>query len=110
MEKVEEVEFINDKYHSMNVYYVKGLIPIFRAVMIPYLGIVIRERYRGDKSLLRHEMIHYFQFKRMGLLLFLIRYLVQLLFIGYDTMPMEMEARQELTTPYNYRRRFWKHR
>lgn len=108
--KVEETQEINGKFHSVRVYYVRKGVPIFRAIMIPYIGIFIRDMYRGDEKLLRHEMIHYLQFKRMGFVMFLIRYLLQLLFIGYDTMPMELEARQELETPYNYRKRFWKHR
>lgn len=91
------------------IYYVKSnVIPIFRAIMIPHIGILIKEKYKEDKILHEHELIHWKQYKRMGSLMFIIRYLFQLIFIGYDTMPLELEARQTDKSLWNYRERNWK--
>jgi hypothetical protein len=76
------------------VYYSRWFPLYFRGIMIPYFGIIIRSKYRGNFELIEHEQIHWRQFRRMGALVFLVRYFLQLVFIGYDTMPMEMEARQ----------------
>lgn len=57
-----------------------------------------------------HELIHYSQYKRMGLIMYYFRYLMQLILIGYDTMPMEMEARQNEAeyVKWNYRETYHK--
>jgi hypothetical protein len=92
------------------VYYIQPrLIPIFRAFALPYVNIiVISNKYKGDKILIEHETIHLKQMKRMTFPLYMIRYIVQLIFIGYDTMPMELEARQTDVSLWNYRKRNWK--
>lgn len=91
------------------VYYIKAkYLPIFRAIMIPHIGIFIKEEYKDDKTLHEYELIHWKQYKRMGSLLFIIRYLFQFIFIGYDTMPLELEARQTDNSLWNYRERNWK--
>lgn len=91
------------------IYYVKSnVIPIFRGFALPYIGIIIKEKYRGDKTLIEHEKIHLAQIKRMTLPVYIIRYIFQLIFIGYDSMPMELEARQEDSSLWNYRKRHWK--
>jgi len=92
------------------IYYVKGnKIPIFRAFALPYINlIVINEKYKGDENLIEHEAIHLRQMKRMTFPLYMIRYIFQLIFIGYDTMPMELEARQNDVSLWNYRKRNWK--
>lgn len=94
---------------DIKVYYVKrNSFPIFRAFALPYIGVIVKEEYRGDKALIEHEKIHLRQIKRMTLPIYLIRYIVQLIFIGYDTMPMEMEARQPQKDLFNYRENNWK--
>ena len=91
------------------IYYIKSnYLPIFRAIALPYIGIIIKEKYRDDKILIEHETIHLKQMKRMTFLVYIIRYIVQLIFIGYDTMPMELEARQTDISLWNYRERNWK--
>lgn len=93
---------------EVKVRYIKSNhLPIFRAIMIPHVGIFIKEQYRDDKILLEHEKIHWQQYKRMGSLAFLVRYLFQLILIGYDTMPLELEARQTDASLWNYRKRNW---
>lgn len=76
--------------------------------MIPHIGIFIKEDYKEDETLLEHELIHWKQYKRMGSIVFLLRYLFQFITIGYDTMPLELEARQTDESLWNYRERKWK--
>jgi hypothetical protein len=95
-DKMVRIFYVNDR-----------VIPIFRAVMIPYIGVFIKKKYTNDLTLLEHEMIHWRQFKRMGAIVFLIRYIVQFVFIGYDAMPFELEARQSDESYWNYRQRKW---
>jgi len=100
---------------SPKIIYVKPrVIPIFRAFALPwkkkgvYDGIIIiNERYRDDELLIKHESRHLYQIKRMTLPIYLMRYIVQLIFIGYDSMPMELEARQDDVSLWNYRERKW---
>jgi hypothetical protein len=72
---------------------------------LPPFGIFIKKEFIGDKKILDHDLIHWKQYKRMGLFMYYFRYLVQLIIIGYDSMPMEMEARQseDKHTQWNYR-------
>jgi hypothetical protein len=90
------------------IYYVKYLLPPFRAMTIPPFGIFIKEKYKNNDHILQHDLIHWKQYKRMGLIMFYVRYFFQLVFIGYDTMPMEMEARQKekYEDLYKYREKY----
>lgn len=78
----------------MRVIYVKSIFIPFRAVCLAPLFILIRKEYKGHFGLLRHEVIHWKQCKRMGIVLFYTRYILQYILFGYDNMPMELEARQ----------------
>ena len=90
--------------------YVQWVLPPFRAMTIPPFGIFIKKEFEGDKQILEHDLIHWKQYERMGLFMYYFRYFMQLLLIGYDTMPMEMEARQgdDDETKWNYRERYHK--
>ncbi len=77
------------------IYYVRWTLPPYRAMTIPPFGIFIKKRYRKNDKILNHEMIHWKQYQRMGLLKFYYQYFREFLVIGYDKMPMEMEARYE---------------
>jgi hypothetical protein len=94
------------------IYYVSWVIPPFRAMTVPPFGIFVKKKFKGDKQILNHDLIHWKQYKRMGLFMYYFRYFMQLLLIGYDTMPMEMEARQndDDTTKWNYREKYHKHK
>ncbi len=88
-------------------HYVSNWFPLyFRAIMIPFIGIIFRRGNEFDDVLIEHEIIHWKQFERMGFIMFIIRYILQLICLGYDTMPMEMEARQKLpdSIKWNYRK------
>ena len=91
------------------IHYVKSnRFPIFRGLALPYIGIIIKEEYKDDELLIKHEKVHLEQMKRMTFLVYVIRYIIQFIFIGYDAMPIELEARQYDTSPWNYRKRHWK--
>lgn len=63
------------------------------AVTLPPFGIYVRPERRNDEALLRHEQVHWAQWRRMGTLRFYVTYLWQLWLYGYDDHPMEHEAR-----------------
>lgn len=92
------------------IYYVDKLPGKFRGMTIPPIGIFILKKYQNDKKILEHDLVHWKQYKKMGFFLFYIRYIVQYIFIGYDLMPMEMEARQNesIEDQYNYREKYHK--
>jgi hypothetical protein len=75
---------------------------------LPPFGIFIRKEFEGDEQILVHDLIHWNQYQRMGLFMYYFRYLAQMILIGYDTMPMEMEARQydDEYTKWNYREKY----
>jgi len=78
------------------IYYVPWVIPTYRAITIPPFGIFIKKKHRGNQKLLNHELIHWQQYQKMGLLKFYFRYFKQFLTHGYNKMPMEIEARKEV--------------
>jgi len=92
------------------IFYVNKLPGKFRGMTIPPIGIFILKKYEFDDKVLEHDLVHWKQYKRMGLFLFYFRYLMQYILIGYDLMPMEMEARQNenLEDQYNYREKYHK--
>ena len=61
---------------------------------IPPFGIFILKKHKGNKKILQHDLIHWKQYQKQGFLDFYLRYLIEFIFIGYDKMPMEMEARK----------------
>lgn len=80
------------KNKSPKIIYTSFVIPPFSAMTIPPIGIFVRPEQKNNIKLLNHEKIHWQQYKRMGILLFYFRYLMQILIIGYDNAPMEIEA------------------
>lgn len=64
---------------------------------IPPIGIFILKKHKGDKKILTHDLTHWRQYNKHGFLEFYLKYLFEYIFIGYDKMPMEMEARQNET-------------
>lgn len=68
------------------------------AMTIPPFGIFIEKKYRnegnGPKSIIRHEKVHWTQYKKMGLLQFYYRYFAELIKYGRFDGPMEVEARR----------------
>lgn len=77
------------------IYYVHRVLFSYRAMTIPPFGIFIARQHKNTEKILNHEIIHWKQYQKMGIILFYFKYFFQLLKIGYDKMPMEMEARYE---------------
>jgi hypothetical protein len=64
------------------------------AATIPPFGIFIEKKYKGDKSLLNHELVHWDQYNRMGFFDFYSTYLSEYVKYGRKYGPMEVEARK----------------
>jgi len=78
------------------IYYIPFNIPGKQmASTIPPFGIFIESKYKTDKSILRHEMVHWSQYQRMGFFGFYTTYIKEYIKYGnrFDG-PMEVEARK----------------
>ena len=109
MKKFNSDVYFNGKFlFNLRFYTVKKLPFNFRACCVPPFGVFILEENLSDEDILKHEAIHWKQYKRMGFFMFYLRYFFQLFFIGYYTMPLEMEARQFLDDhqKWNYKEEF----
>ena len=69
----------------------------FRGITLPPLGIYVLAEHIDSERLRRHEMAHWAQYQRMGLLKFYAVYLWYSLKYGYRDNPMEIEARKAET-------------
>jgi hypothetical protein len=65
------------------------------ASTIPPFGIYINKEQIHNNLLLKHELVHWEQYKRTGAIIFFIRYIAEQMFYGYDAMPLEIEARKK---------------
>lgn len=64
------------------------------AATIPPFGTFIESKYRNNKSLLKHELVHWKQYNRMGFWGFYTTYISEYLKYGRKYGPMEVEARR----------------
>ncbi len=64
------------------------------AATIPPFGIFIESKYRSNEEMLRHELVHWAQYKRMGVYGFYSTYLSEYKKYGRFDGPMEVEARK----------------
>ena len=69
----------------------------FRGIALPPLGVYILEESLWDDRLVRHEMAHWAQYQRMGLVKFYALYIWYSIRFGYRENPMEKEARDAET-------------
>jgi hypothetical protein len=77
------------------IYYIPFDIPGSQmAATIPPFGIFIESKYKTDKSMLRHEMVHWSQYQRMGFFGFYSTYISEYKKYGRKHGPMEVEARK----------------
>jgi hypothetical protein len=82
-------------FKKNKIYYIPFNIPGDQmAATIPPFGTFIESRYKNNKELLRHELIHWDQFNRMGFLGFYRTYISEYLKYGRKYGPMEIEARK----------------
>lgn len=65
----------------------------FHGVCLPPFGVYILAERLGDEGLARHELAHWAQYRRMGVLRYYLTYIWQVLRYGYRNAPMEVEAR-----------------
>ena len=68
----------------------------FAGVALAPWGIYILAEHLTNETLIRHEQVHWQQYKRMGVVKYYATYLYQVLRYGYRNAPMEREARGEL--------------
>lgn len=76
------------------VRYVDHIPGNFTGICIPPVGVFIIKKQQGNSELLKHELVHWSQYQRMGLFSYYGGYLLDYLKHGYDKHPMEYEARQ----------------
>lgn len=69
------------------------------AITLPPFGIYIRDAYKDDETILRHEQIHWEQYQRYGFWGFYWHYLSQAARKGYEQHPMEQEAYERSQNP-----------
>jgi len=79
--------------NNPKVYYVASIAGNMNARTIPPFGIYIKSSEAGNINLLQHELMHWKQFQREGLLSFIINYTAAESRYGYDKNPYEVEAR-----------------
>ena len=75
------------------IYVVDTLPGNHNAVCIPPAGIFITSNHCNNRLLIEHELVHWRQYQERGLFNFCIDYMQELKDYGYDSMPMEIEAR-----------------
>jgi len=79
---------------NIPIYYVDSIAANFNARTIPPVGIFIKKSQRNNADLLKHELIHWKQFQKLGLLKFYTTYIKEHIKNGYDNNRLEIEARQ----------------
>jgi len=65
----------------------------FRGITLPPFGIYVLAEHIDSERLSRHEMAHWAQYERMGVVRFYVRYVWLTIRHGYRQNPMEVEAR-----------------
>lgn len=79
----------------------------YNGFIIPMIGIVINKSLKdhpNKQNLIDHEMIHWQQYKKYTMILFLFLYLCDVLYHGYDLSLFEIAARynENKWVKYNY--------
>ena len=81
------------KNNNPPVFYLPKLPFGFNGFIIPAVGVFIKEEHKHSEDLLLHELVHWKQYQREGLLSFLLHYGFAHRQFGYDKNPYEIEAR-----------------
>jgi len=79
------------------IFYVPNIPFGFNGICLPPFGIYIRMDQQGNDALVAHEMIHWQQYQRMGLVPYYYDYMKDYFIHGYDLHPMEQQARENET-------------
>lgn len=85
------------------IYYLKNTFG-YNGYIIPYVGVIINEAQKGNINLIDHELVHWSQFRTMGIFRFALKYFYHAIVSGYDLNPLEIEARynENNFAKYNY--------
>ena len=75
------------------IYYVDNVPLGFHAATIPPFGIYIQNNQMNNVELMKHELVHWKQYQRLGLVRYYTNYIEGLIRNGYDLHAMEQEAR-----------------
>ena len=75
------------------IFYRENLANNNNARTVPPFGILVKESEKDNRALLEHEMVHWRQFQREGLLRFVFGYAMESATNGYDRNKYEIEAR-----------------
>ncbi len=75
------------------IYIRKKILKGYNARTLPPFGIYIIETEKNNQALIDHELIHWKQYQKAGLLAYYTQYIRELKKYGYDKMPMEQNAR-----------------
>lgn len=86
---------IQKRNQNPPIFYLKKLYKNYNGFIFPPLGIFIKESEKNNMILLKHELIHWQQYQREGLLGFLVNYSIMAKKHGYDMNPYEIEARHK---------------
>jgi len=78
---------------SPKVFVRKKLLGNYNARTIPPFGIYISQEQKDNKKILEHEMEHWKQYQKDGLLGFILNYANEDIVNGYDGNRYEIEAR-----------------
>lgn len=84
---------IQRKNNNPKIFYRKRLINNHNGYIRPPFGVFIKESEKNNTALLEHELIHWKQFQREGLIPFLLNYSKEAINKGYDKNKYEKEAR-----------------
>jgi hypothetical protein len=84
---------IQKRNNCPKVFYVDYIPGGYNGCILPPFGVLINKAQRGNERLLHHEMIHWQQYQREGLLPFAFNYWSEHFKVGYDLNPYEIEAR-----------------
>jgi len=84
---------IQKRNNNPKVFYVDKIPGGYNGCILPPFGVLITKAQKGNEMLLKHEMVHWNQYQREGLLPFLVNYWSEHKKKGYDLNPYEIEAR-----------------
>jgi bile acid:Na+ symporter, BASS family len=97
------IMFVSASIMAVNVYIIRNWKPKifltnrvlkpYRGMAVPPFGIFIRPEF-NNRTVIKHELVHWRQFKELGFIGFYIEYAYQILRYGYDKAPLEKEARE----------------
>ncbi len=81
------------KNNTPKIYLIKELPNNFHAFTIPPFGIFIKKSEKNNKILIEHELVHWQQFQKEGIISYMFNYIMESLQNGYDQNKYEIEAR-----------------